>query len=342
MRIKILNYDRSYRLLITLAGVCTVITVVCMSNIGAMAVSWHTIWANQDMHALIFWNVRLPRVLAAILVGGAFAISGAIMQGLFRNPLVESGIIGVSSGAALFASLAIVLGQAWLPTVFLMLEDYALPIAACVGGWFVTGILYYFSRHNQSVSVSSMLLLGIAINAFTGAMIGIINVIADDTQLRSLTFWSLGSLGGFTWQKITLLMIVHALIVPFILMKTQQINILLLGERPALHLGIDIERLKKQQIFAVAILTGTAVAFSGGIGFIGLLIPHLIRMLFGSDHRLVLPLSYLSGGILLCLADGLARTIVAPSEIPIGIFTALMGAPFLAFLVYKQTVSNRF
>lgn len=303
---------------------------------GAMAIEWSNLFNSDSIDYYIFWNVRVPRVLSALLVGGAFAISGAVMQGLFRNPLVEPGIIGVSSGAALFASFTIVLGYKWLPNLFEMLGDYALPVAACIGGWLVTAILYNFSKSRHSISISSMLLIGIAINAFTGAMIGLLTFIASETELRSLTFWSMGSLGGFNYHKVAVLAGIQALIIPFLLLKAREMNAMLLGEREARHLGVHVEKLKKQQIWGVAIMTGSAVAFSGGIGFVGLVIPHLIRILFGSDNRFVLPLSYLLGGMLLMVADGLSRTLAAPSEVPIGILTAFIGAPFLGYLVFKQ------
>lgn len=303
---------------------------------GAMEINWSHIFHKESIEHYIIWHVRLPRILAALLIGGGLAISGAVMQGLFRNPLVEPGIIGVSGGAALFAAGTIVLGAKIAPKVFALLGDYALPMAACLGGWLVTSILYLFSRSPKGISISSMLLIGIAINAFTGALIGLLTFIASETELRSLTFWSMGSLSSFNYQKILLLAGVQLIFIPLLWKKAHAMNAMLLGEREAKHLGIHVERLKKAQIWGVAVITGTAVAFAGAIGFIGLLIPHLVRMLFGADHRFVLPLSYLLGGILLIISDSFSRTMAAPSEVPIGILTAFIGAPFLGYLVYKQ------
>lgn len=303
---------------------------------GAMDINWSNIFQKESVEHYIIWHVRLPRILAALLIGGGLAISGAVMQGLFRNPLVEPGIIGVSGGAALFAAGTIVLGQKVAPQLFAILGDYALPIAACLGGWLVTSILYIFSRNKKGVSISSMLLIGIAINAFTGALIGLLTFMASENELRSLTFWSMGSLSSFNYQKILILTSVQIIFVPLLWKKAKAMNAMLLGEREAKHLGIHVERLKKAQIWGVAIITGTAVAFAGAIGFVGLLIPHLVRMLFGADHRFVLPLSYLLGGILLIVSDGFSRTIASPSEVPIGILTAFIGAPFLGYLVFKQ------
>lgn len=322
--------------LLTIIGLI-VCTVIISSYFGALTINWSEVLNFGTLDSYVFWQVRLPRIFAALLVGGAFAISGAVMQGLFRNPLVEPGIIGVSSGAAFFVALTIVLGGKLFPTLIEYLNDYALPVAACIGGWAVTAFLYYFSKHSRGVSVSSMLLVGIAINAFIGALLGLLTFMASDSELRSLTFWSLGSLSGFDYTKLMILFIVQLLIVPLFLFKIRAMNAMLLGEREARHLGVNVEKLKKQQIWGVAILTGSAVAFSGGIGFVGLVVPHLVRMFFGSDHRYVLPLSFLSGGLLLLFADSLSRTLAAPAEVPIGIFTAFIGAPFLGYLVYRQS-----
>lgn len=329
-------FDQYQRPIIGAILLSLILVLIIAAGQGAMELDWRNLFQANSMEYYIVWNIRVPRILAALLVGGALALSGAIMQGLFRNPLVEPGIIGVSSGAALFAALAIVLGTHLIPTLFSQLGDYALPIAACIGGWLITSLLYLFSRNTRGISISSMLLIGIAINAFTGALIGLLTFIADETELRSLTFWSMGSLSSFNYEKLTILVVVQIIILPLLWRRAKAMNAMLLGEREAKHLGVNVERLKREQIWGVAIITGTAVAFSGGIGFIGLLIPHLIRMVFGADNRFVLPFSYLFGGILLIIADSFSRTIAGNSEVPIGILTAFIGAPFLAYLVYRQ------
>lgn len=329
-------FDQYQRPIIGAILLSLILVLIIAAGQGAMELDWRNLFQADSMEYYIVWNIRVPRILAALLVGGALALSGAIMQGLFRNPLVEPGIIGVSSGAALFAALAIVLGTHLMPTLFAQLGDYALPIAACIGGWLITSLLYFFSRNTRGISISSMLLIGIAINAFTGALIGLLTFIADETELRSLTFWSMGSLSSFNYEKLTILLVVQIIILPLLWRRAKSMNAMLLGEREAKHLGVNVERLKREQIWGVAIITGTAVAFSGGIGFIGLLIPHLIRMVFGADNRFVLPFSYLFGGILLIIADSFSRTIAGNSEVPIGILTAFIGAPFLAYLVYRQ------
>lgn len=329
-------FEQYQRPIIAAVLLSLILILIIAAGQGAMELDWRNLFQSDSMEYYIVWHIRIPRILAALLVGGALAVSGAIMQGLFRNPLVEPGIIGVSSGAALFAALAIVVGTHLIPTLFAKLGDYALPVAACVGGWLITTLLYLFSRNTRGISISSMLLIGIAINAFTGALIGLLTFIADETELRSLTFWSMGSLSSFNYEKLAILTVIQLLILPLLWRRAKAMNAMLLGEREAKHLGINVERLKREQIWGVAIITGTAVAFSGGIGFIGLLIPHLIRMVFGADNRFVLPFSYLFGGILLIIADSFSRTIAGNSEVPIGILTAFIGAPFLGYLVYRQ------
>lgn len=282
----------------------------------------------------ILWNIRLPRVFAAALVGGVLAITGAVMQGLFRNPLVDPGIIGVMSGASFAATLFIVLGGLVLPAA-LVASDFSLPIFAFLGGWVVTLLLYAFARRGSVLNIASMLLIGIALAALMGALTGLLTYIADDNQLRSITFWGMGTLSVFDWQKLSILFIIGLFAVPILWRDAHILNALMLGENVAGHLGFNVERAKKRQIFLVAMLVGICVAFSGGIGFVGLVVPHIMRGLLGSNNRYVLPASFLFGGMLLTLADLVARTVVAPAELPIGILTALIGAPFLGALVWR-------
>ncbi|WP_432784940.1 Hemin transport system permease protein HmuU [Oligella sp. MSHR50489EDL] len=292
--------------------------------------------AAHDYSSQILLHIRLPRVVAALLVGGSLAICGAVMQGLFRNPLVDPGIVGVMSGASLAASFSIVLGGALMPMLFKRLGDYALPFMAFLGAWAMTLILYRFSRRGGSLNIAAMLLIGIAFGALAGALTGLLTYAADDNQLRSLTFWGMGSLAIFDWHKLAILSCVCAFSIPLLAREVRLLDALMLGEKVAGHLGFHIERAKKRLIFLVALLVGTAVAFSGGIGFIGLVVPHIVRGLVGSNHRYVFPASFIFGATLLCLADVIARTIVSPAELPIGIITSMIGAPFLGYLVWRQ------
>jgi len=293
-------------------------------------------WVYETRQELVLTAIRLPRVLLAVGVGGGLAVSGAVMQGLFRNPLADPSLIGVSSGAALAAVITIVLGS----TVFSAWSDwlgaFLLPAAAFMGGVLATVIVYRLATREGRTSVATMLLAGIAINALAGAGTGLMIFIADDDQLRDLTFWTLGSLGGATWTQLAVVgpvLLGGMLATPLL---ARPLNALLLGEGEALHLGINTEQVKKLVITLAALVVGAAVAVSGIIGFIGLVVPHLLRLAVGPDHRVLVPGSALLGGALLLGADLLARTIVAPAELPIGIVTALLGAPFFLWLLLRD------
>lgn len=312
-------------------------------RIGAVSMDNAALWRLLTGQALpadqavwqIVVHIRLPRVFAVALVGGVLAITGAVMQGLFRNPLVDPGIVGVTSGASFAATLSIVLGGVILPSFFSATNDFALPIASFIGAWLMVLVLYFVAKRGGVLNIASMLLIGIALGALTGALTGLLTFIADDNQLRSIAFWNLGSMAVFDWQKLTILTVVSLFALPLLWRNAHILNALMLGENVAGHLGFDVERAKKQQIMLVALLVGVCVAFSGGIGFVGLVVPHIVRGLLGSNHRLVLPASFLFGATLLSLSDLVARTIVSPAELPIGILTALIGAPFLGFLVWR-------
>ena len=290
----------------------------------------------NDQSALIVQSIRLPRTLLGLIVGGSLAVAGASMQGLFRNPLADPSIIGVASGAALGAGIAIVLGGVLFAGMPSLLQSYSISILAFAGGVITTWLVYKMGTSDNGTSVATMLLAGVAINALAGAGMGMLNYIADETMLRNLTFWQMGSLGGATWE---LVLICASLLVPVVLFLGRYglvLNALLLGESEARHLGIDVQKVKLQLIFLTALAVGVSVSVSGIIGFVGLVVPHLIRLAVGPDHRILLPASAMLGGMLLLAADMVSRTIVAPAELPIGIVTALMGAPFFLSLLWQQ------
>lgn len=290
--------------------------------------------ATADIRDLaIVWSVRLPRTVLAILVGGALAFSGALMQGLFRNPLADPGLIGVSAGATFAAITTIVLGETFFGAAALI---YLLPVGAFLGGLIATITLYLIATQRGRTSVATMLLGGIAIAALMMAASGILIFMSNDQQLRELTFWSLGSLGGASWPKIIAIIPFIAIGLILALGFAGGFNALALGESEARHLGIPVQLLKRVAIVAVALLTGTAVAVSGSIGFIGIIVPHLLRLAIGPDHRYLLPVSILFGAVLLTAADMVSRTIVAPAELPIGIVTALLGAPFFLWILLRN------
>jgi len=283
---------------------------------------------------LIVGQIRLPRALLGLCVGAVLALSGVAMQGLFRNPLADPGLIGVSSGAALGAALAIVGGAAFggLPSA---LAPYLLSACAFAGGLGVTALVYRLGRRDGQTSVATMLLAGIALTALAGAAIGLFTYLADDATLRTLTFWNLGSLNGASYARLWPLLLVTAAVALWLPRRARALNALLLGESEARHLGFAVERLKRELVFCTALGVGAAVAAAGMIGFIGLVVPHLMRLLVGPDHRLLLPASALAGASLLLLADLLARLLLAPAELPIGIVTALLGAPFFIYLLLR-------
>ena len=284
----------------------------------------------------IFADIRLPRVLLASFVGGALGCSGAVLQGLLRNPLADPGLIGVSSGAALAASFIILLSTSLFPVYFMNFGLWSVPAAGLLGGLGAVLILYLFATRKGSTSIATIILGGVAISAFAGALTGIIVTTANDQTLRNITFWSLGSLAGASWPELEAFL-------PFliaggicVLSLPHGLNALQLGEAEAQHMGTSVQKIKRLSLLATACMTGAAVSVSGIIGFIGLLVPHLARLGFSPDYRIVLPASALLGATLLLLADTLARLLISPAELPVGIVTATIGAPCFFLLLLKK------
>lgn len=285
----------------------------------------HSTAAEAELWRSIVLEVRLPRLLFAALAGAVLALAGAVMQALFRNPLAEPGLVGISSGASLGAVCAIVLGGG----SFALLAS-----SAFVGSLLATAAAYHLGRRHPGMA--GLLLAGIAINAVCGSLIGLFTYLADDNQLRSLTFWNMGSLAGASWPRLLVLLPLLLLLSALVLRYWRALNALLLGEREALHLGFPFKSIRRQLILLTALLIGPLVAATGGIGFVGLVVPHVVRMLLGADHRRLLPAAMLGGAIALVLADWLARTVVQPAELPIGIVTSLVGGPFFLWLLLSR------
>ncbi|MBF9036701.1 iron chelate uptake ABC transporter family permease subunit [Rhodobacterales bacterium HKCCE2091] len=288
------------------------------------------------LERVILFDIRLPRLAMGILVGAALAVAGAILQGLFRNPLADPGLVGVSSGASLGAVGAIVLGGLLPASVGVVLGGHLVSLAACLGGWISTLLLYRLSTRNGRTSVAVMLLAGIALQALTAALSGILIYMANDAQLRDLTFWGLGSLAGATWTRLAAaapLIVLALAAAPFL---ARALNGLALGEAAAAHIGIPVQRMKNIAVATVAMAVGAAVAVSGGIGFVGIVVPHLLRLATGPDHRYLLPNAALLGATLLIAADMVARTVVAPAELPIGIVTAVLGGPVFIWILLRN------
>ncbi|MDP3168199.1 MAG: iron ABC transporter permease [Hydrogenophaga sp.] len=288
---------------------------------------------------LVFFNIRLPRLVLGLAAGAGLGLAGALMQGLFRNPLADPGLIGVSSGAALAAGVSIVMGSLWFPDLPRALGSWTLVLMAFGGGLSVTVLIYLLSRGEGGTRVGLMLLAGIAVNALAGAGLGLLNFLATDEQLRNLQFWLLGSLGGARWSSVALVGAITLLVGAVGLRLAQPLNALALGEAQAVLLGVAVERVKLIAIVVTALVVGAVTATTGIIGFVGLVAPHMVRLLGGPDHRWVLPGSALLGAVLVLLADAVARTVLQPAELPLGVITAMVGVPF--FLLLLRGVHGR-
>lgn len=285
--------------------------------------------------ALVVLNIRLPRTLLGLMVGAGLAVSGALMQGLFRNPLADPALVGISAGSGLAAAAVIVLGDRLRAAAGLAgpMPYAALPVAAFLGGLATTFGLYRLATRAGRTSVATMLLAGIALAALAGAFTGLLVYASDDRQLRDLTFWSLGSLSGATWTKVVVSAPAILPVIALVPLLGRGLNALVLGEAEAFHLGVAVERLKRLAILLVAVAVGAGVAAAGVIGFVGLVVPHILRLVIGPEHRRLLPACALLGGALLVLADVLARLVAAPAELPIGLVTALVGAPVFLWML---------
>ncbi|MGC4108755.1 MAG: iron ABC transporter permease [Thermomicrobiales bacterium] len=294
---------------------------------GAWLRDWLDVEVSNRQDAVI-WTIRLPRVLMGAVAGAGLAVSGAALQGIFRNPLADPGLIGVSSGAALGAVTAIVLNVT-------ILGIWTLPVFAFGAGVLVTALVYLIARHEGRTEVVTLLLAGVAISAVIGAGVGLLITRATDQQIRTVTFWTMGSLGGTLWNQIGIVTVVTAVGIAVVMRSGQALNLLVLGEREARHLGVHVERTRTILMFTTAAMTGVSVAFTGAIGFVGLVVPHLVRLWLGPDHRRLLPCAALMGASLLLIADLVSRTIVQPLELPIGVVTSLIGGPFFLWLLIK-------
>ncbi|MBS7564105.1 iron ABC transporter permease [Mucilaginibacter sp. Bleaf8] len=321
-------------------------TSVCL---GAVHISLPQLWSMftyqigiskqalfTEQQWLVFINLRLPRVILGAIIGAALAISGSAIQGLFRNPLAEPGLIGISSGATLFAALTIVFGGKLLDRMGSNYGYYVLSAAAFTGALLTALSVYRLAMHRGTAKVTALLLTGIAINALAFAFTGLLTYLSTDEQLRNLTFWSLGSLGGANWVSVTC--VLPFVIIPLVGLPLmgKAFNALSLGEVQAGHMGFQVGRIKYAVIIMATMAVGASVAVAGIISFVGLVIPHMLRLAFGADNRLIVPASALLGAAVLTLADLVSRTVVSPAELPIGIVTALAGTPVFIYMINSQ------
>ncbi len=337
------QWNNSLQRPITRYGIPAVIlfvTLLIYIRYGAVSISGYDLlhFNLSDIQQAVLLKIRIPRAIGAMLIGGMLAISGAGLQGLFRNPLVDAGIIGVTTGAS-FAAVCIISLSALLPVFWRELFGiYLLPFFAFIGSLLVCFAVYLFGKQYGTTNIALLILAGIALNAILGALTGLVIYFSDDTALRSFTFWSMGELGGLNWNKLFIIAPIASITFLYFFKNTRILDVLSLGENEAFHLGVNLQRKNREIILFSALAVGAAVAFCGAIGFVGLVVPHIVRTAFGSSHQRVIPLSILLGALLLLWADLLARTVVQPAELPIGIITSVIGGPFFMFLLiqYKR------
>lgn len=312
--------------------VSTILHIILEKSLG---MGWLSdIAKNQEM---IIWNIRLPRVLLAFFVGASLALAGAAFQGLLRNPLADPYTIGVSSGASLGAVFVL-----FFQVSIFGLGSFTLPVMAILGGFIALLIVFGLVRlSSRSLAIETIILAGIIVSAFIGAVVSLIISLSDQDSMTQIIYWLYGSVGMRGWSHV-------GLIIPFMLIGSfilfyhyRELNALALGEEAADHIGVNVKKGKTYILMGASLITGAAVAVSGSIGFVGLVIPHFVRLVTGPNHRHVLPLSLLVGGAFLILADLVSRTIIAPEELPIGVITALIGTPVFAFLLMKERIGRR-
>jgi len=333
------------RTLMTAGLVLLLLTLMVVSARGAYAISPLQLMgilgealtgdASRSPAHLVFMNIRLPRLVLGMAAGAGLGMAGALMQGLFRNPLADPGLIGVSSGAALAAAATMVVGGLWFPELPRQLGSWTLVLMAFAGGLCVTLLVYALARSEGLTRVGTMLLAGIAMNALAGAGLGLMSFLATDEQLRNIQFWLLGSLGGARWSAVAMVSAVAAGAIGLGLTLARPLNAIALGEAQAALLGVDVEWVKRRVVVVTALAVGAVTATTGIIGFIGLVAPHCVRLLAGPDHRLVLPGSALLGAALVLAADAAARTALQPAELPLGVLTAFVGVPFFLLLLRR-------
>lgn len=303
---------------------------ICIAALFLGSIDVQTLM-NTEIGSKILWDIRVPRVLLAFVIGASLSLAGVLIQSNVRNPLADPSLIGVSAGAALGAALMIVAAD------FVNIQaQYYIPVAAFIGGILATVAVLKLGRNDLPGGMALLILAGIAINVVAASLIGLLTYLATDSALRHITFWSLGSLASASYFWLALCSIALIILCMWLPKQHRKLDAILLGQAEANTMGVDVKRLQKQSIVLVALLASLAVSACGIIGFIGLVTPHIGRMLVGASHRYLLPLSFFLGGSLLVIADSLARTIIAPAELPIGIVTALIGAPVFIWLLLRE------
>ena len=331
--------SRQRHLLLTFL-ISLIVSALLAVTIGSFKISVFDILLGKldELGSTILYTIRMPRVILAAFVGASLAISGACLQGLFRNPLADAGLIGVSAGAALGAAFAIVFSSRFISLDFF--GPYLIPFSAIIGSASVIIILFVITKGFGYDGVTYMLLAGIAVNAIAGVGIGVLTYISDDSELRSLTFWTMGSFGGVTWPLIMPAIVVILFSIVWIIGLSRKLDLIQLGDVEASRLGINIKKVRFGVIISSAVVVGISVALSGMIGFVGLVVPHLVRILGGVNHLYVLIGSAIFGSILMVISDMMCRVIISPAELPVGLITSGLGSPFFLWLIFKMRTRN--
>lgn len=334
-----MNVSARYTLTLLVGIVLAIVLAVASIKLGAVPISWQDIRGIRSMdepQALIIWQLRLPRTALAFLVGAVLSLTGVVLQGLLRNPLASPTLLGMTSGAAFFAAIVIVAQHAFLSFLSPAWVESMVAIGAFVGCLLTTIWLYSLARQGGQTNTGLLLLAGVAITSIAGAGTGFIVFLADDAQLRNITFWNLGSVGTASWSQVLVVLVFSApalLILPWM---GRSLNAMLLGEQEAQYLGFPVEKQKRIMLVCISLAIGSSVAFTGVIGFVGLVVPHLLRLFLGADHQRLLPTSLVFGGCLLMGSDIIARTAAAPLELPLGVVTAAIGAPYFLYLLQRS------
>ncbi len=334
---KIFKYLNSYHvIIITILIIGLLFSYLLGVCFGSFEISIYDILKGNlnELQETVLFKIRMPRVLLAAFVGASLSVSGACLQGLFRNPLADPGLIGVSAGAALGAAFSIVIGGAFTSNV--IFGQYLLPLSAIAGAAVVIIILFLITKGFGHSSITYMLLAGIAINSFAGVGIGILTYISDDSELRGLAFWTMGSFGGVKWSLIIPATIIMFVTIIWTFMFARKLDLIQLGESEAYRLGVNVKKLKFNVIISSAIIVGIGVSLAGMIGFVGLVVPHIIRLLGGVNHTYLIPSSALAGALLMIIADLISRMIVQPAELPVGLITSAIGSPFFLWLIFNM------
>jgi iron complex transport system permease protein len=321
--------------LVLIAAIAFGAVRILPSEMLAAIEHWFKLEPSKSIYENVFLQLRLPRVLLCAITGAILAVSGVLMQGLFRNPVVEPGLIGTSAGAAFGASIVFSLSPFMSPIFKTLLGPFLVPVFAFAGGLGATFMVYSLAKNNKRVSILPLLLVGMAINAIGLSGVGLMTYIARDPQARSITFWNLGTFSGASWFQVFFTGIVAIICILIAFKQAKKLNVLLLGEQEAGYLGVEVNKLKTSILIVNTAMVSVATSFVGVIAFMGLIVPHVLRLLIGSDNRKLIPASVLMGALLLTLADMGARLLLAPAEMPIGIITSIVGAPLYIFLLKK-------